>query len=416
MVSVSKDELDPQHILVLYAVNKSPHGVPTKTHYQKMMYLVLKALGNDPIKSAGYIPDHFGPYSSFVDQWRTALIDYGYLDKNSEEKRPIASMVKIMTLLLTFDEIDRGNLSLDENIRISEYAAGMGGSQMFLDANTDYKISDLIKGVTVCSANDAATALGERIAGNIDGFVVKMNEEAKNLGMNNTLFCNATGLPNSGEQYSTAKDVSSMFRQLLGKKSYFDYSTVWMEDYVHPDGRVSEMVNTNKLIRYYEGCDAGKTGYTDEAKFCLAASAKKNGMRIVGTILGADNSKVRFKEMSDMFNYAFANYEVRTIIKSGESINQKVEIDKAKDDNYDLYVNNDIKFFTLKGNVDGYDLKIELRDDLVAPVSKETSLGKVILIDKVGNVLCESDIYSRYDIEKQSYKDALDKVLRKWIS
>lgn len=346
------------------------------------------------------------------------LLDYDtgtvIVDKNSDEKRPIASMVKIMTLLITFDEIDAGRLSFEEKITVSEYAAGMGGSQMFLDEGESYTVSDLIKGVTVCSANDAATALGERISGDIHSFVDKMNEYAKNLGMNNTVFCNATGLPNSGEQYSTARDVSIMFSKLLSKSHYYDYSKIWMEEYKHPDGRVTELVNTNKLIRFYKNCDAGKTGYTDEAGHCLAASAMNNGLRVVSVVLGAENSKARFKEVTDLFNYAFANYEVKTIISKGEAIANDLQVDKAKEDSFELYVDRDLKFFSRKNVQNDYEVVIELEENLKAPISKETPLGRVKII-KNGEVVSEANIFSVRDIEKLNYKDALEKVLKNWL-
>ena len=346
------------------------------------------------------------------------LLDYDtgtvIVDKNSDEKRPIASMVKIMTLLITFDEIDAGRLSFEEKIIVSEYAAGMGGSQMFLDEGESYTVSDLIKGVTVCSANDAATALGERISGDIHSFVDKMNEYAKNLGMNNTVFCNATGLPNSGEQYSTARDVSIMFSKLLSKSHYYDYSKIWMEEYKHPDGRVTELVNTNKLIRFYKNCDAGKTGYTDEAGHCLAASAMNNGLRVVSVVLGAENSKARFKEVTDLFNYAFANYEVKTIISKGEAIANDLQVDKAKEDSFELYVDRDLKFFSRKNVQNDYEVVIELEENLKAPISKETPLGRVKII-KNGEVVSEANIFSVRDIEKLNYKDALEKVLKNWL-
>ena len=346
------------------------------------------------------------------------LLDYDtgtvIVDKNSDEKRPIASMVKIMTLLITFDEIDAGRLSFEEKIIVSEYAAGMGGSQMFLDEGESYTVSDLIKGVTVCSANDAATALGERISGDIHSFVDKMNEYAKNLGMNNTVFCNATGLPNSGEQYSTARDVSIMFSKLLSKSHYYDYSKIWMEEYKHPDGRVTELVNTNKLIRFYKNCDAGKTGYTDEAGHCLAASAMNNGLRVVSVVLGAENSKARFKEVTDLFNYAFANYEVKTIISKGEAIANDLQVDKAKEDSFELYVDRDLKFFSRKNVQNDYEVVIELEENLKAPISKETPLGRVKII-KNGEVVSEANIFCVRDIEKLNYKDALEKVLKNWL-
>ncbi len=370
-----------------------------------------------PVCGVAYAHDDIG-VANYTSR-SSYLVDYDtntvIIDKNSDERYPIASMVKIMTLLLTFREMEKGNLNIDEKIVISEYASSMGGSQMFLEQGEEYAISDLIKGVTVCSANDAATALGERISGNIENFVKLMNDTARDLGMENTLFCNATGLPNSGEQYSSAKDVTVMMRNLLVYDDYYQYSSIWMEEYTHPDGRITEMVNTNKLIRFYKNCDSGKTGFTNEAKFCLSASAKKGDMRVIGTVLGADDSKTRFREMTDMFNYAFSNYETRTIIKKGEIIPNKISVNKAKDEPILLYVDRDIKYFIRIGLDNNVNVTYELYN-LTAPVSKETPLGKVTVLDKDGKVICEGNIYSLNGIKKQTYRDAIDKVIKNWLS
>ena len=359
-----------------------------------------------------------GEFSDNYPSRSTYLIDYDtgtvLVDKNSEEKRPIASMVKIMTLLLTFNEIDAGRLTFDEKIIVSPTAAGMGGSQMFLDAGKEYPVADLIKGVTVCSANDAAVALGERIAGTNEGFVTKMNDYAKELGMENTVFCNATGLPNSGEQYSTAKDVSIMFKKLLEKPKYYEFAGIRLENYSHPDGRVTEMVNTNKLIRFCPECDAGKTGYTDEAKYCLAASAKKNDMRVVGVVLGSDTGKERFREMSDLFKYAFANYEVKTYVKAGERIENEVKVAKAKENGIDLYAEKDVKIFLRKGQSTHPSLRIDINDLLTAPIEKGAVVGKIVLsINDVDT--CESDLICGKTVEKRGYGDSLNDVLEKWV-
>ncbi|MBR1747991.1 MAG: D-alanyl-D-alanine carboxypeptidase [Clostridia bacterium] len=381
-----------------------------------LLAVVVVTIAALPIGATAFADDSFvGTYPS-----RSAyLVDYDtgtvLIDKNSDERYPIASIVKIMTLLLTFEEIDQGRLSLEEKITVSVEASGMGGSQMFLDAGKEYPVTDLIKGVAVCSANDAAVALGERIAGSIDGFVQKMNEYAKEIGMENTLFCNATGLPNSGEQYSTAKDVSKMFGKLLRHEKYFDYAGIWMEDYRHPDGRVTEMVNTNKLIRFYKDCDAGKTGFTNDAMFCLAASAKRDDMRVVGVVLGSETSKDRFREMTDMFKYAFANYEIRTIFRKGETVQTDLKVDRAKDDNIPVCVAEDIKFFIRKGLKQELSTIVTINEDLSAPISKGQAIGRVKIVDANGEVIAETDLLSVTNVERRGYGDALDKVLSDWI-
>ena len=196
-------------------------------------------------------------FSAYLTDFNSGRVLFA---KNENERHEIASMVKIMTANLAFEAVERGELSLDEDITVSETASSMGGSQMFLDANTAYKATDLIKGIIIASANDASVAIAERLCGSHEAFVALMNERAAQLGMNDTKFCCATGLPDSGEQYSTARDVNIMTRQLMSHAKYYDYAGIWMEDYTHPSGRVTQLVNTNKLIRGYRGCIGGKIG------------------------------------------------------------------------------------------------------------------------------------------------------------
>ena len=260
--------------------------------------------------------------------------------KNENDRRPIASMVKIMTALLTFEAVERGELSLSENVFVSENASGMGGSQVFLDADTEHPASQLIKAVIVCSANDACVALAERIAGSVEGFVADMNARASELGMADTHFANCTGLP-AADGFSTARDVSVMFRELIKHPEYFEYSRIWLEDYVHPDGRTTSMTNTNKLVRFYNGCDGGKTGFTAEAKFCLAATAERNGMRPVAVVLGGESSKERFAAVSSMLDHAFGAYERRTVVRAGDILDRTLEVRAGKKRTLALTVRDD---------------------------------------------------------------------------
>ncbi|MGN0822839.1 MAG: D-alanyl-D-alanine carboxypeptidase family protein, partial [Candidatus Gallimonas sp.] len=228
--------------------------------------------------------------SAYLCDFDTGTVVYR---QNETERLPIASMCKIMTLLLSFEAVDDGALSYDEQIVISDRAAGMGGSQVFLDANLAYSAEQLMKSVAVCSANDSCVALAERIAGSEEAFVEKMNARARELGAENTLFANCTGLPRE-PQYSCAQDVSVMLRALLTHGKYYEFSKVWLEDFAHPDGRTTSMTNTNKLIRFYKGCDGGKTGYTAQAGFCLASTAKRGDTRLVSVVIGAESSDKRF--------------------------------------------------------------------------------------------------------------------------
>ncbi len=357
---------------------------------------------------------HLESYSS-----RSAyLIDYDtetvLYERNPDEKYPIASMVKIMTLNIVFDEIEKGNLNFDEKVLISERASGMGGSQMFLDAGLEYSVNDLIKGVTVVSANDASVALAERVAGSVESFIDLMNERAKQYGMENTVFVNVTGLPQDG-QYSTARDVSKMMKNLLKHPKYYDFSSIFLENYNHPDGRVTELTNTNKLIRFYDGCDGGKTGFTNDAMFCLSATAKRGDTRVIATVLGAPTSKDRNKEVSDLFNYGLHNYRTVKIIEKNKPIDGEVNIQGAKSSKITLYAKDDIAILEKRGVKNDYEVKIELADNLKAPIEKWARVGTVQLLNERGEVIGETEIITMTDIECRSYLDGIRKILENWF-
>ena len=351
-------------------------------------------------------------------QYRSLLVmDYDtgtvVYEENADTPYPIASMVKIMTLALTFDAIEKGNLSYEEKITISDNAASMGGSQLFLDAGSEYTVSDLIKGVVVCSANDAATALGERISGNIDKFVEKMNNYAKELGMTHTVFCNATGLPNSGEQYSTARDVSLMMQKVLSYPKYYEYSGIWMEDFVHPDGRKTEIVNTNKLIRFMKECDGGKTGFTNEAGFCLSATAKNGDTRMIATILGATDGKARFAKVSEMLRAALNEYETKVYLKKNETFTiDGSAIQRSKEGKITLYCGEDLTVFGKK-NSENYKAEIELIEGLKAPINANTEVGTIYLVNEQGDRIRSCSLYTQNDIERKTIGEELKEIVRK---
>ena len=236
------------------------------------------------------------------------LLDYAsntvIYSKNADEKLPIASMTKLASLSIILDAIDKGAVKENDMVTVSETAAAVGGSSAFLDAGSSYKVSDLIKTVIIASANDSCVALAEHIAGSEDVFVARMNKLAKNLGLENTNFKNATGLPDK-EHYSTAHDMAKIYRTVCNHRLYKKYSKIWMEDFIHPSGRKTGLVNTNRLIRSYEGIEGGKTGYTDAAKFCLTASASRGSTRLISVVIGANDSKTRFNETSSLLNFGF---------------------------------------------------------------------------------------------------------------
>lgn len=344
------------------------------------------------------------------------LVDYdsgtAVYTKNEEERLPIASMCKIMTLLLSFEAADRGELSYDELICVSENAAGMGGSQVFLDANLEYPAEQLMKSIAVCSANDSCVAMAERVAGSETTFVERMNARAKELGAENTLFANCTGLPKE-TQYSCAKDVSLMLRELLKHKKYYEFSRVWLEDFAHPDGRTTEMTNTNKLVRFYNGCDGGKTGFTNEAGFCLAATAKRGDMRLVSVVIGSESSKARFGAVSSMFDYGFANYETKTVLEAGKELEEKASVRGSRVSELGVVAASPLTAFGKKGTAGDYTLSIEIRDDLKAPVVMHEEVGSATLFLN-GVEIGKTALLANGDAPKFTWWDAYRESAQNW--
>jgi len=345
-------------------------------------------------------------FSAYLTDFNSGRVLFA---KNENERHEIASMVKIMTANLAFEAVERGELSLDEDITVSETASSMGGSQMFLDANTAYKATDLIKGIIIASANDASVAIAERLCGSHEAFVVLMNERAAQLGMNDTKFCCATGLPDSGEQYSTARDVNIMTRQLMSHAKYYDYAGIWMEDYTHPSGRVTQLVNTNKLIRGYRGCIGGKTGFTNEAGFCLSAGAERDGVKVAATLIGGSDSKKRFAEVSAMFNYAFANYKSVTLYKAGAPLADRVAIKGGKTDSIAVAPASDIAALMATGD-NKPEVTFEFNEGLKAPIAKGDEVGRAILTDASSNQTVVP-LISLDNVDKSTFWDDIKRIL-----
>lgn len=332
-------------------------------------------------------------------------------EKNADEKVQVASIVKLMTILLTLESIERGDLTLDEKLTTSEEASGMGGSQVFIDPYTDYTIEEMLKSVIVSSANDASVALAEKIAGTEKTFVKKMNERAKELGLNDTLYANASGLPEP-EQYSTARDSAKLLKEVLKHKDYFKYSTIWMDTLTHPSGRDTELVNTNKLIRYFKGCDSGKTGSTDEAGYCLAASAERGNMRLIGVILGSKNSTERFNATSKLLNYGFSNFENKQIVSTDQPITN-IKVLKSKINEIPIYASESFYGVTKKGDVVEYSVNIDVLNKVKAPIKKGEKVG-TIKVSRNGAVVKEIDLIVSQDINPLKYSESLKEIISNW--
>ena len=330
---------------------------------------------------------------------------------NETERLPIASVCKVMTLTLCFDAIQSGKLSLEDKITVSDRAASMGGSQVFLQTGLSYPLSELIKSIIVCSANDSCVAVSESISGSEESFVALMNKRAEELGCNDTLFANCTGLPKE-PQYSCAKDVAVMFTNLIKNEEYFKYSKIWLEDFNHPDDRTTSITNTNKLIRKYSACDGGKTGFTNQAGFCLASTAVKDSMRLVSVVLGADSSDNRFKSAISMFDYGFANYKNRVVLDKDVNLNDKLTVECSRKNSICVRPARSSYVFSaidstpdITRNVIAYDIK--------APIKKGDVVGK-IEVYKDG-ILCDTvDLVAAEDADRATYGDFFKQVARGW--
>ncbi len=332
--------------------------------------------------------------------------------KNENERLPIASMCKIMTLLLSFEALDCKDISIDETICVSDTASGMGGSQVFLEAGGEYIVGDLIKSIVVASANDACVAMAERLCGSESSFVDKMNERAEQLEMNDTRFVNCTGLPMAG-QYSSAKDVAKMFSELIKHDDYFRFSRIWTDKIMHPNDRFTEISNTNKLIRFYNGCDAGKTGYTSEAGHCLAASAIRNGMRLISVVISSPDSKSRFKEVSSMFNYGFSNYVNKLIIDDKKPLEINVEVKNGKKDSLEIIAEKPYYIFSKRNEKIAVELEFLPNDLVKAPIKLGDYVGK-ILVYQNGSEIAQIPVLANEEILQKTYFDIIKNVTEKW--
>ncbi|MCL2822337.1 MAG: D-alanyl-D-alanine carboxypeptidase [Firmicutes bacterium] len=345
------------------------------------------------------------------------LVDYfsgqTLFSQNPDTKLPIASMVKIMTLNIIFDDLASGTFALSDQIPISQNAASMGGSQAFLDAGSTYSADELIKSIIVASANDACVAMAEHLSGSVESFVSRMNEKAQALSLTNTVFANTTGLPvENAAAYSTAADVATMFRQLAAHKVFYDYANVWLYDLVHPGGRATTLTNTNKLVRFYNGCDGGKTGFTSEALSCLAATAKRGDTRLIAVVVGSPEAKIRNAETSRLFNHGFANFETKKIVGDDFVVENRAIVDKGRESSVGLKVDGEFYKLVKKGEKVDHELNI-IVDSVKAPVLTGDVVGK-IEIKSGGEIIGVVNLVASEDVKKASYLDIVNKFVDNW--
>ncbi len=330
-------------------------------------------------------------------------------EKEADTRLPIASVTKIMTMLLIMEEIDSGRLTLADEVTVSEYAMSMGGSTMFLETGEVLSVSDMLKGIAVASANDGCVAMAEHISGSTEQFIELMNKRAKELGMENTQFVNTNGLDADGH-YSSARDVAIMARELSKHEKIFDYTTIWTDSL--RDGKF-ELANTNRLVRFYKGATGLKTGSTDLAGCCLCATATRDGLSLIAVILGAPTSNDRFSNASELLDYGFANYRVIRPVSMGEKLGE-IKVKKGVAESLPLVSASSLTEVLNKNEMSEITTEITAPESITAPVLKGEIIGRAEfkMGDKtVGTV----DLSAGEDVLKKSFLTILSDILKSLV-
>ena len=321
-------------------------------------------------------------------------------EKNADEKLHPASMTKMMSMLLIIEAIESGVIKWDQIVQVSENASSMGGSQILLETGEKMSVRDLFKGVAIASGNDAVVALAENVAGSVNNFVSMMNKRASELGLTNTNFKNPHGLDDANH-YSSSRDMSIIARELVKHKEVLEYTKIY-EDYLREDtDRKIWLVNTNRLVRFYDGVDGLKTGYTEDAGYCMTATAEKDGMRIIAVVMGEETSKIRNQEVSEMLDYAFAQYKVINMLKNKNSLG-KYRVDNGKDEYVQVVPISDATVVKKKSEKDGnysYDIKIS---SLKAPLKVGDNVGTLTIKEDENNVMTLKLTVAK-DVEKANF-------------
>lgn len=331
-------------------------------------------------------------------------------EKNADEPLPMASMTKMMTLLLIMENIENGNLSWDEMITASEHAASMGGSQIFLEVGEQMSVEDMVKGICIGSGNDAAVAMAERIGGTEENFVKMMNEKATNLGLKNTHFENACGL-DSDNHYSSAHDMAMIAKELVSHEKILEYTGTY-EDYLRKNTENSFwLVNTNKLVRYYQGVDGLKTGYTSTAGYCITTTAKRNNLRLITVVMGEPTSAIRNSETTSMLDYGFNTYQIDQVL-SKETVLSKEKVTLGKQEYVEVVPKDDINILNTKiGTKRNVTYEVEL-ESIKAPIKTGDSVGKINVMED-NKIIMTIDATVKTNIEKAGiftayYRELLD--------
>lgn len=334
--------------------------------------------------------------------------------KEADKEVAVASMTKMVAQILILDAIRNGDISWEQMVTVSQSAADMGGSQIYLSVGEKISIRDLFKGISMASANDATVQMAEVIAGSEDSFVKLMNEKVKEMGLKHTVFKNCTGLDEDGH-YSSAYDMAMIARELVTNyPEILEFSSVY-EDYLREDTENKFwLVNTNKLVRFYEGADGLKTGHTDAAKYCLAATAKKDDLRFIAVVLGEENSNVRNQEVMNLLDYGFSHYQIHMLKKQGDVV-KDISLNKASKDKLSLTPVHDVGVLEEKGNQKHkYQLQLKINDASL-PIKKGDVVGKAIVKEN-GVKITSVPLTSLDDVSKLSFWQLLGNVIKEIVS
>lgn len=374
---------------------------------KKIVFILISLFSFLFIKNVSAVEMEISAKSAILVDFNTGKVLYS---KNENEPLAMASMTKVMSMLLIMEKIDDGSLKYDDIVEISTESSSMGGSQIFLNPGDKYKVIDLLKGIAMASANDAVVALAEKTYGSKEHFIEAMNKKAESLGLKNTHFVNVHGLDEEGH-YSSAYDMSVMARELLKHEKILDFTRVYEEYLTKPDGSQIWLVNTNKLVRFYDGVDGLKTGFTQNAGYCLTATGKKNNLRLISVVMGEESIEKRSSDTVKLLNYGFNTFKVN-LIKNKSEILGKVNVQKGKKENVDVVLVNDlIELLNASDKPSNYKFKI-LVDKITAPVKKGDVIGKVKVLNDNGILISQVDITVNENVLKANLWDLFKRNLK----
>lgn len=333
-------------------------------------------------------------------------------EQNADERRQVASVTKLMTLLLCMEDLETGAVHPEDPVTISQNAAAQIGSQALLDAGSVYTVETLLHATIIASANDAACALAEHLCGSEEAFAQRMNQRAEELGMGDTCYTNATGLPDDA-QYTTARDVSILCREVCRHPQYFQHASVWMDTLTHPSGRTTDLTNTNRLVRFYEGCDGLKTGSSDASRYCLCATAEKDGLRLIAIVLGVPVSQTRFNEARAMLDYGFQNYRRVTLLQKGDLLGSAVPVRLGLSDQVEAAAGSGISMLLRTGQEKQLSIQVELPPEVTAPIAAGDALG-VVRVRLGDSVIAKTAAVAASDVPMPGLLAAFLRLAKNW--